>query len=203
MIDLTQHQELIIRQHVEYLEAFSGFETENRYSVSTPEGEELLYAYEESGFFSRQFLSSHRPLSIHVIDDDGQPVMTASRSFFWFLSHLHFIDADEREVGSLRRKFAVLGRKFELEDGNGDIVAELKGGLLRPNTFMFYKDGEEVARITKQWGGILREIATDADTFKVQMDTRELGQDFALMVLGTAFAIDLDFFESKGGGGGF
>ena len=203
MVDLTQYQELIVRQQIEPMEIFSGFEMQNQYKVMTTEGDELLYAYEESGFFGRQFMRTHRPLTLHVVDTQNQLVMTASRNFFWFLSHLHFVDADEREVGSLRRKFAFLGRKFHLEGENGELVAELKGGMLRPNTFMFYKDGEEVARITKQWSGILREIGTDADTFKVQMDTRELGQDFALMVLGAAFAIDLDFFESKGSGGGF
>ena len=64
---------------------------------------------------------------------------------------------------------------------------------------MFYVDGIEVARVTKQWGGIMREAFSDADTFKVQQDPG-LDQDLSLLVLATAFAIDLDFFESGGGG---
>ena len=35
MIDLTQYQEMFVRQKVELLEVFTGFETANRYIVST------------------------------------------------------------------------------------------------------------------------------------------------------------------------
>ena len=201
MVHLTQHEELFVRQEVEHLEVFTGFETSNRYSVNTPDGERLLYAYEESGWLGRQFLRTHRPLTLHIVDGDGQPVVTASRNFFWFLSHLHVEDGEGRPLGSLRRRFAVLQRRFSVEDPNGLPVAEVKGPLFRPSTFMILKQGAEVARVTKQWSGIMKEAFTDADTFKVQLDTREMDQDFCLLVLAVALAIDLDFFE--GGGGGF
>ena len=55
MIDLSQHPELYVRQEIEHLEVFTGFETSNRYSVRTPSGEQLLYAFEESGLLGRSF----------------------------------------------------------------------------------------------------------------------------------------------------
>ena len=202
MIDLTQYEELVVRQRVEHLEVFTGFETANRYTVSTPEGEQLLYAYEESGWLGRQFLKNHRPLTLHVIDNEGQTILSASRSFFWFLSHLHVHDSAGRPLGSLRRQLAFLKRRFVLEDPSGNPIAEVQGKLFRPNTFMVYADGGEVARVTKQGGGLMREAFSDADTFRVQLD-RGRNQDFSLLVLATAFAIDLDFFESGGGGPSF
>ncbi len=202
MIDLTKYEELVVRQRVEHLEVFTGFETANRYTVSTPEGEQLLYAYEESGWLGRQFLKNHRPLTLHVIDNEGQTILSASRSFFWFLSHLHVHDSAGRPLGSLRRQLAFLKRRFVLEDPSGNPIAEVQGKLFRPNTFMVYADGGEVARVTKQWGGLMREAFSDADTFRVQLD-RGRNQDFSLLVLATAFAIDLDFFESGGGGSSF
>ena len=202
MVDLTQYQDLIVRQQVEHLEVFTGIETANRYTVSTPEGEELLHAYEESGWMARLFLKTHRPLTLHIIDQEGQPVLSASRSFFWFLSHLHMRDGTDRPIGSLRRRLTFLNRKFSLEDSSGAPIAEVRGRLLKPNTFILDVDGTEVARITKQWGGLAKEAFSDADTFRVQQDTRGRDQDFSLLVLATAFAIDLDFFE-KGGGASF
>ena len=202
MIDLTKYREIFVRQQVEHLEVFTGFETANRYIVSTPEGEQLLYAYEESGWLSRQFLKAHRPLSLHVIDNERQTLLSASRSFFWFLSHLHVRDGAGRPVGSLRRQLAFLKRRFVLENASGSPIAEVQGKLFRPNTFMIYVDGREVARVTKQWGGIMREAFSDADTFKVQQEPG-LDQDLSLLVLAAAFAIDLDFFESGGGGWSF
>jgi uncharacterized protein YxjI len=197
MVDFSKHGELIVRQHVEHLEAFSGLETKNRYSVSTPDGDLLLYAYEESGFLSRILLKKHRPLSIHVLDNDKELVLTASRSFFWFLSHLHIRDGSGRNIGSLRRRLAILNRRFELEDSTGKLIAEMRGPLLRPQTFMIYKSGEEIGRITKKWSGIGKEVFTDADTFRLQIDTSRADRDFAMLMLASALAVDLDFFEGK------
>ena len=105
MIDITRHNELIVRQVLEGLEAITGFETRNRYEVLTPEGEQVMFAYEESGGLSRFFLKTHRPLELHVVDTNGNPILTASREFFWFLSHLNMSDESGRHVGALNRQF--------------------------------------------------------------------------------------------------
>ena len=39
---------------------------------------------------------------------------------------------------------------------------------------------------------------TDADTFQVAFTDNSTDQDFRLLMLATAFSIDLDFFEQKG-----
>ena len=195
MIDLSQHPELYVRQEIEHLEVFTGFETQNRYSVRTPTGEQLLYAFEESGLLGRNVLSSHRPLTIHVIDRNNTNVLTASRSFFWFLSHLHVSDGTGQRIGSMQRRFSFLTRKFDLVDATGSVVAEMRGPIFRPFTFMVYQQGQEIGRVTKQWSGIGREAFTDADTFKVEVDTSRADQDFSLLMLASAISLDLDFFE--------
>jgi uncharacterized protein YxjI len=202
MIDLTQYSELIVKQEVERLEAFTGIETKNKYSINTPDGDRLMFAYEESGFLARMFLRKHRPLALHIVDGAGQPLFSASRGFFWFVSHLHVRDGDDRPVGSLRRRFAVLNRRFDLEDPSGSPIAEIRGSLFRPNTFKIERKGDEIAKITKQWGGVLREAFTDADTFRVELHNGAVDSQSAMLVLAAAIAIDLDFFESGGGGTG-
>ena len=194
--DLTRYSGLLIRQEVEQLEAFTGFETANRYGVSTPEGSQLMYAYEDSGGISRQFMGSHRPLSIHVVDGGGGQVMSASRGFFWFRSHLYVNDAAGRPVGSLRKRITFLSRKFSLMDANGGQIAQIKGSIFRPHTFIVESGGgEEIGRVTKQWSGMAREAFTDADSFRVQFGDPERSQSFRLLVLAAAFAIDLEYFE--------
>lgn len=200
VVDLTQYQELVVQQEVEPLEVFSGFETENRYSIRTSQGDALLYAYEESGFLSRNFLRTHRPLSLQVVDGQRQPVLKAERGFFWFFSHLHVSNDQGRRLGSLQRRFAFLGRRFDLLNASGSPLAEVKGPLFRPNTFFVNRQGREVARITKQWSGVLREGFTSADTFQVRFTEAFREPEFVLLVLATAFAIDLDFFEERDSG---
>lgn len=182
-----------MRQEVEHLEVFTGFGTRNRYSVRTPSGEQLPYAFEESGLLGRNFLSSHRPLTVHVVDRNNDEVITDSRSFFWFLSHLHISDGTGQRIGSMQRRFSFLTRKFDLITGR--VVAEMRGPIFRPFTFMVYQQGQEIGRVTKQWSGLGREAFTDADTFKVEVDTSRADQDFSLLMLASAISIELDYFE--------
>ena len=199
MIDLANYPELVVRQTKEMLEIFTGFETANRYRVLTPEGEEAMFCYEESGMLSRQFMGSHRPLSLHVVDGNGQPILNASRNFFWVFSHLNVQDGSGAPIGSLHRKFGILNRKFALLDSGGQQIAGLNGSVFRRYTFTLNNaHGQEMGRIVKKWGGIIREGFTDADTFSIQFSDVERNQEIRLLLIASAFAIDLDFFESKG-----
>ena len=196
-IKLTQHSELMIRQRVEKLEAVTGLETANRYTVMTAQGDELLHAQEESGTFSRMLLKRHRPLTLRVTDSDKNEILVASRSFFWFLSHLHVSDPSGRDIGTLRRRISFPARKLTIEGQGGLQIAEIRGPMLKPKTFTVYKQEREVARITKQWSGMMKEAFTDADTFKLELSDSGMDEEFALLMLASAFAIDLDFFESS------
>ena len=143
-------------------------------------------------------MGTHRPLAIYIIDNHRQPVMEASRDFFWFLSHLRVSQGD-RPVGALNRQFALFRRKLTLTDDNERILAHIDGSLFRRYTFITKNpQGNEMARITKQWGGIGREMFTDADTFRIEFTDSADSQDFRMLMLAAAFAIDLDFFEQKG-----
>ena len=196
MTDLTRHSELVIRQQVEQFEIFTSFETANRYSVLTSDGAQLMYAYEESGSMSRQFTGSHRALSIHVVDGDSKPVLQASRDFFWVRSHLR-VHVDGGHIGTLNRQFG-FGRKFSLVDANEREITQITSGLFRPHTFIAKNaQGGEIARVTKRWSGFGREMFTDADTFVVQFTEGSTDQEFRLLMLASAFAIDLDFFEGN------
>ena len=118
-MELAGYRELVVRQSREMLEVFTGFETANRYRILTPEGQEVMYAYEDSGMLSRQFLGNNRPLSLHVLGSDGEPILNANRSFFFFFSHLNVQDGNGTPIGSLNRKFGALKRKFALLDAGG------------------------------------------------------------------------------------
>lgn len=193
---------LQVGQQVEALQVFSGLETENRYRVMDPSGQPILFAYEDSGFFGRQFMGGHRPLTIHILDGNGDEVMIARRKFFWFFSHLEMLTPDGRFLGRMQRRWQLLGRGFDLSSAQG-CVGKLTGKLLRPNTFNLYDQGIERARITKVWSGIAREVFTSADNFHVDFLDTTLTEDARWLVLGAAFAIDLDFFERRGRRRGF
>ena len=198
---LERHETLLVRQEVEALQAFSGLETKNRYRIIDATGEPVCFAYEESGFLSRQFLGSHRPLTLNVVDAQGNLLLTARRDFFWFKSHLEFRSPQGAMLGRLERQFSFLGRRFRLFDSQG-LVGELRGSAFRPNTFWLKRDNTDRARILKKWSGIGREMFTAADNFQVEFAEPMMPDATRWLVLGTAFAVDLDFFEQRGRRGG-
>ena len=202
---LQNYESLRVRQQVEMLQVFTGLETENRYRIMDPNGEEVLYAYEESGFIGRMFLRGHRPLTINIVDGEGKVMLTAHRNFFWFFSHLRFASADGMDLGGMQRRFKMIGRRFDLVDTSGNAL-HVDGPLLRPNTFWIRQGDGDLAKITKQWSGLTREAFSVADTFQVEFTDSSLSESMRWLVLGAAFAIDLDFFENRRGGlgsGGF
>lgn len=208
---LENFDTITVNQKIEAIEALTGIETRNKYAILDPNDTEILYAYEESSFLARLILRGHRPLRINIVDREGTCVLVAKRSFFWILSHLEVFRPDGSFLGRMQRRLKLIGRSFDLTDDQGT-VAEIRGPLLRPNTFWITKlasekqkgfdtseNGEvELAKITKKWGGMMREALTAADTFRVEYTDVSLSESLRWLTLGAAFAIDLDFFESKG-----
>ena len=194
---LEIYENLTVQQQVEMLQVFTGLETKNRYKILDPKGHEILYAYEESGFLGRQFLGGHRPLTIKIINDSGNPMLIARRKFFWFFSHLELLSPEGSLLGRMEHRFKLIGRRFELLD-HGDLVGTIDGPLFRPNTFWLRQDGVDLAVITKRWSGLSREAFTAADTFDVEFMAPSLSESMRWLALGVAFAIDLDFFEDRG-----
>ncbi len=197
---LESHERITVRQQVEPLQVFTGLEMKNRYAVLDDDGNDLLFAYEDSSFIGRQFLGNHRPLTLTIIDPEGRVLLTASRRFFWFFSHLEFRRSDGSVLGGMQRRFKLIGRQFDLYDGQ-QVVGKVEGPLLRPNTFWVGGNGAESAKITKQWSGVSREMFTAADTFHIEYTDSSLSESMRWLILGAAFAIDLDFFENRGRGG--
>ena len=193
---LSQHSVLTVSQQAEPLQIVTGLETENRYRIVDESGEPILFAYVESGFMSRQFLGGRRPMKINVIDGDGQLQMAASRRYFWFFSHLDLQSADGSPIGRMQRQFGFLARRFSLTDAHGG-TAQVHGPRFRPHTFWVRRAGQEVATITKVWGGIARELVTVADHFKIEFAGLGVEENLRWLVIGAALAIDHDFFENR------
>jgi len=193
---LERHETLTVRQEVEALQAFSGLETKNRYKVVDSSGAQVCFAYEESSFLARQFLGSHRPLTLHIVDAQGSPLLLARRNFYWFYSHLEFLSPQGEFLGRLERRMGFLNRRFDLYDQQG-LLCEVKGPMFKPNTFVLQHESTELAKINKQWSGIGREVFTAADNFHVEFSNQSTTEARRWLFLGTAFAIDLDFFEKR------
>lgn len=198
---LSDHQILTVSQQVEPLQVVTGLETENRYRIVDQEGAPILFAYEESGFMTRQILRGHRPMTLNVVDSDGQLQMVAKRNHFWFFSHLELLYPDGKRLCRMEQRFNLFGRRFDL-NGPQSGSAMVHGPMFRPHTFWVRRNGGDLAKITKKWGGLARELVTVADHFSIEFYGPQVEEPLRWAIIGAAFAIDLEYFENRGRLGG-
>lgn len=200
-------QELFIQQRKEWTEIVVDFETRNRYAVMDTSGTSIGVVAEVSSgvsaFFSRWFFGSHRPLDVHILEIDGAEILHLKRSFFWFFSSLDVIEVSGVKVGCIVRRFGILYRKYDLLDEFGKCFARIVAPRWRIWTFPIEgKDGVSKAQISKKWGGALREIFTDADTYRISFEGGNWSPPHRKVIFAAAISIDFDFFENNQGSGG-
>ncbi|ELW63610.1 Phospholipid scramblase 3 [Tupaia chinensis] len=97
--------------------------------------------------------------------------------------------------------------KFSIQDADRQTVLRVVGpcwtcGCGTDTNFEVKTKDESrsVGRISKQWGGLLREALTDADDFGLQFPL-DLDVRVKAVLLGATFLIDYMFFEKRGGSG--
>jgi len=203
---LASQPQLSLKQRQEWVEILIDFETRNQYAVRGPGGEELGTLAEEGGGLSRVIarwlLRSHRPLDAALCDHAGAVLLRLSRPFFFLFSDLHVTDASARAVGGVHRRFGILHRKYDLRDSFGRTFARVSSPIWRIWTFFVTAEDGRTATIGKKWGGLLREVFADADTFGVDFSKAKWSPEERAVIFAAAVSIDFDFFENNQGVGG-
>jgi len=197
------HRRLKIRQEREWVEILTGWETANRYAVwggmrlvaNVLEKSEGLEAA-----LLRQFLGSHRPLNVQVLDKSAsQALLRFTRPFFWFFSNMEVrTSVGDRRLGRVQRRFRLLQRWYDLHDETGRLFATIRSPLLRFWTFRIHdRAGNQVGLISKKWSGLLQEAVADADNFAVDFGSHQWSLAQRCVLFAAALSIDFDYFENN------
>jgi uncharacterized protein YxjI len=203
---LLSHPELFVRQRKEWVEILVDWETRNQYSILDADGAELGLVVERAGglwdMVTRWFLRSHRPLEAAVVRPDGAPLWSLRRPFFWLFSHLEVTRPDGGRVGDVSRRFGVLYKRYDLSNGLEVRFARIASPRWRLWTFPVEGAHGQTATISKKWSGALREVFSDADTFRIEFGNTSWTEEQRAVILAAAISIDFDFFENNQGSGG-
>ncbi|XP_019699140.1 phospholipid scramblase 2 isoform X3 [Harpegnathos saltator] len=200
---------LFVNQKIELLEAFTGFETKNRYAVTDMTGKPVFYVAEESGICSRLCLGSARPCEFSVLDQNRREVFRMIRPFRCdscccpcYLQVME-VYSDGRLLGSITQEWSLLRPTFSIRDSSGNPVLIIKGPIIRFCIEVVFKvksldEKHNVGVIQKHWSGFGREIFTDCDQFGVQFP-QDLDVKIKAVLLGACFLLDFMYFENRSG----
>ena len=206
--DLVENaNQYFIRQKKEWTEILVDFETRNQYQILSEDQTEVGTISEISsgigGFMKRNFFGSHRSLDVRVHDADGAPVLRLERPFFFLFSSLEVLAEGGARLGRVERRFGILYKKYDLLDEHGHCFARVASPLWRLWTFPVEHEREGgKAEVSKKWGGALREIFADADTFRVAIESGSWTGPERWVLFAAAISIDFDFFENNQGSDG-
>nr|XP_037268323.1 phospholipid scramblase 1-like [Rhipicephalus microplus] len=201
--------QVIIKQKVQLLEVFTGYETANKYSIKNSMGQDIFFAVEDTDCCTRNCCGPIRPFGIKVLDNFKREVMYIERPLrcdtCWFpccLQTLEVMAPPGTTLGYVVQEWSIIYPRFRIENAMHEAVLRIEGPACRwsccGSDVVFHvlsKDGQtQVGRISKQWSGLLKEAFTDAENFGISfpmdMDTSIKG-----VLIGAAFLIDFMFFE--------
>lgn len=208
---LTAIDQLLVHQKVEMLEAFLGFETQNKYTIKNSMGQKVYKAVEDTDCCSRNCCGPNRPFDIKLTDNAGNEVIHLQRDLRCSscccpccLQRLEVSSPPYTPIGYVVQEWSILTPKFRVENAEGECVLKIEGPFCTWSICgdvefkVLTKDGEvEVGRISKQWAGLLKETFTDTDNFGISFPM-DLDVKMKAVLLGALFLIDYMFFEKSG-----
>jgi uncharacterized protein YxjI len=180
-----------IKEHVGF------FKAANNYDVLDPQtNQTILHCREERlGIFTKmlRFTDYKRltPFEVIIRTPDGQPVLCVRRGIALFLSKVDVMDEREQRVGGFAQKFFSFRDKFSVMGANDQPLCVLQGNWTSWD-FKFMAGDQELARVSKQWAGLGKELFTSADNYILQINpVVPPDNPVRLLILGAVMCIDL------------
>lgn len=199
---LAQQNILIIKQRREMIELL-GFETRNKYEILTEDNQVIGFAAEQQkgylGILLRQIFGHWRKFDIHIFDAQRIQQFLAHHPFRFYFQRLQVQDMHGHTLGHLEKQFSILSKKFRIFDAHDRETAQMYSGLFKIWKFPIIREDREIAVISKKWGGALKEIFMDADSFAIEFKDPQLKPEEKAVLLNAAIFIDLLFFENNQG----
>lgn len=214
---LSHLDQIMIKQETSFMEILTGWEVKNKFKLMNSMGQQVYYALEESDMCQRQCCGPQRGFIYHVTDNMQQEVFRIRREFrcctgcFWCCcdSCYYFASVEDRNgqvLGHVSNLQFCCSPLFGIWDANKSLVAEVRGPCCPCQTVCCTNDIEfpifdtksngQIGKISKQWPGLLKEMFTDSDNFRVSFPVEADVKNKALMI-GAIFIIDMMLYEKQ------
>lgn len=191
MPEVLDRNVFLVKQHLGLFKAACNFDIHDPQS-----GEMLLECREENlGPITKLFrftdYKRYTPFDVQVRTPQGEPVFRVHRGVSLSGGKVSVADGEGQTIGRFRLRTFSLGPTFDLLDLENRPLCQLKGSLMA-REFRFLNGDTELAKITKKWGGLAKEMFTAADNYVVQIgEGVEPGSLLRPLILASAFCVDM------------
>jgi uncharacterized protein YxjI len=186
-----QLNQFFVKEHVGL------FKAANNYDIYDPASQQKVLECREPdlGIFTKIFRFTDykrmTPFSVEIHTPAGQKVLTVRRGISLILSTVDVLDEHDRVVGHFSQKLFSIGGKFDVLDAQKQLVCTLKGKWTSWD-FRFVRGNNELARVTKKWSGVGKELFTSADNYVLAIDPSVAAADPArLLIMAAVMCIDM------------
>ncbi|MFF2550159.1 phospholipid scramblase-related protein [Nocardia sp. NPDC058058] len=191
---------LVVNQKVKLIEMA------NEYAVFDQQGRQIGAVVEVGQSALKKavrFMSSYDQFMTHKLeirDGQGQTVLRVTRPAKVFKSRFVIEHGNGAPIGEIIQENMIGKINFSFVV-NGQQIGGIRAENWRAWNFMIHDHtGQEVARITKTWEGLLKNMFTTADNYVVQIH-RQLPQPLLSMVVASGLAIDTALKQDSRGWG--
>lgn len=181
----------LVKEHV------GMFKASNSYDVLDPDsGEQILQCREEKlGFLTKMFRFTDykrmTPFHVEIKLPTGEPVLEVKRGISILLSSVEVLDENQQRIGGFKQKLFSIGGAFSVLGANDEPLCDLKGKWTSWE-FSFKSGDNELAKVTKKWAGMGKELFTSADNYMLQIsDQVPSDNPVRQLIIGAVMCIDL------------
>ncbi|MCE9567067.1 MAG: hypothetical protein K8U57_34120 [Planctomycetes bacterium] len=195
-MSMLEHNLFVVSEKTKF------FSSNGAYEIRDSEGNVLGTAVQTTGLMAKLIGMAKGPPSTKIeFKEAGSeaPVFTLRRRGFLF-KKIELIDGKGTVLGRYKSKRFSLSGGFHVYDESGKHIAEIRGKMMKFEYTFFTPDGKtEMGKVSKKWGGAMKELFTSADTYGVEIKPAFAENTKAkMLILGAAVAIDC-LMGAKGG----
>lgn len=185
---LLARDTLVVRQKVKL------FELRNTFAILDERGDPIGAVQQVNqsllakGLRIASDLDVALPVTLEVRDAGGMPVLRLDKPWLRWACRVSL--ADGTAVGVVTKRVRLGKARFALTGAGGEPLGDVVAENWRAKDFAVRDAaGNEVARVTKRWGGLAKELLTDADTYVIRLGPGLTGP-LRPLALGACLAID-------------
>ncbi|XP_017101333.2 phospholipid scramblase 3-like [Drosophila bipectinata] len=147
------------------------FNSNRKYEVFLPNGQQVLYASQDNDFVDRNFLPAHHMTINVTTTPEKKVVMHVARPEDVFCESKVKVDVfgpTGNFLARIKLKSKVFTASYKVVDDKRNLLFKIEeNGAFQPEYIVTNPRGQEVGRISKKFAGLFQEMFTSADNFKV------------------------------------